>query len=77
MAHTPSPTARRLVHAGVNTRKNLVWASKEVNSRKGNRLPHEAGLKLLSTPRGPKELPVTALIRNAHGVAEWKVFLNE
>ena len=45
--------------------------------RKGNRLPHEAGLKLLSVPRAPKELPVTALIRNAHGVAEWKLFLNE
>jgi hypothetical protein len=25
----------------------------------------------------PKELPVTALIRNAHGVAEWRLFLNE
>jgi len=25
----------------------------------------------------PKELPVSALIRNAHGVAEWKLFLNE
>ena len=57
--------------------ENLVWSSKDVNTRKGNRLPHEAGLKLLSTPRAPKELPVTALIRNAHGVAEWKPFLNE
>jgi 5-methylcytosine-specific restriction endonuclease McrA len=62
---------------GANTWENLVWASKEVNSRKGNRLPHEAGLKLLSTPRAPKALPVTALIRNAHGIAEWKLFLNE
>ena len=53
--------------------ENLVW----VNARKGNRLPHEAGLKLLSVPRAPKELPVTALIRNLHGVAEWKLFLNE
>ena len=50
---------------------------KGVNARKGNRLPHEAGLKLLSVPRAPKELPVTALIRNAHGVAEWKLFLSE
>jgi hypothetical protein len=25
----------------------------------------------------PKELPVSALIRNAHGLAEWKLFLNE
>ncbi|HEU5071539.1 MAG TPA: hypothetical protein VFV96_14140 [Verrucomicrobiae bacterium] len=30
-----------------------------------------------AVPRAPKELPVTALIGNAHGVAEWKLFLNE
>jgi hypothetical protein len=48
-----------------------------VNQRKADRLPHEAGLKLLSVPRAPKELPVSALIRNAHAVAEWKLFLNE
>jgi 5-methylcytosine-specific restriction endonuclease McrA len=56
---------------------NLVWSDKAVNAKKGNRLPHEAGLKLLSIPRTPKELPVTAHLRNAHGVAEWKLFLNE
>jgi hypothetical protein len=33
-----------------------------VNAHNGNRLPHEAGLKLLSVPRAPKELPVTALM---------------
>src|SRR5262245_50193776 len=57
--------------------ENLVWSSKAVNARKGNRLPHEAGLTLLKPPRAPKELPVTAHLRNAHGVAEWKLFLNE
>ena len=62
---------------GKDAWENLVWSSKDVNARKGNRLPHEAGLKLLSVPRAPKELPVTALLRNAHGVAEWKLFLNE
>ena len=62
---------------GPDTWENLVWSSKQVNTRKGNRLPHEAGLKLLSVPRAPKELPVTALLRNAHGIAEWKLFLNE
>ena len=62
---------------GPDTWENLVWSSKQVNSRKGNRLPHEAGLKLLKAPRAPKELPVSALIRNAHGVAEWKLFLND
>jgi 5-methylcytosine-specific restriction endonuclease McrA len=62
---------------GKNTWENLVWAGKDVNARKGNRLPHEAGLKPLSVPRAPKELPATSLIRNAHGIAEWKLFLNE
>ncbi len=62
---------------GADTCENLVWSAKDVNQRKAYRLPHEAGLKLLSVPRAPKELPVTALLRNAHGVAEWKLFLNE
>jgi len=62
---------------GKDTWENLVWSCKDVNARKGDRLPHEAGLKLLSVPRAPKELPASALIRNAHGVAEWKLFLNE
>jgi 5-methylcytosine-specific restriction endonuclease McrA len=62
---------------GPDTWENLVWSAKDVNQRKADRLPHEAGLKLLKAPRAPKELPVSALIRNAHGVAEWKLFLNE
>jgi 5-methylcytosine-specific restriction endonuclease McrA len=62
---------------GADTWENLVWASREVNTRKGNRLPEEAGLKLLSPPRAPKELPVTALIRNAHGINDWKLFVSQ
>jgi 5-methylcytosine-specific restriction endonuclease McrA len=62
---------------GKDTWENLVWASKAVNTRKGNRMPHEAGLKLLTVPRAPKELPVTALIRNVQGLADWKLFLQE
>jgi len=62
---------------GMDTWENLAWSAKDVNQRKADRLPHEAGLKLLSIPRAPKELPVTAHLRNAHGVAEWKLFLNE
>ena len=56
---------------------NLVWADKAVNVRKGNRLPHEAGLKLFTVPRAPKELPMSALIRNAHDIPEWKLFVQE
>ena len=60
---------------GPDTWENLVWAAKNVNQRKGNRLPHEAGLKLLTVPRAPKEVPVTALIRGVPGIGDWKLFL--
>src|SRR5437867_7564464 len=53
---------------GRDTWENLVWSSKAVNARKADRLPHEAGLRLLKQPRAPKELPASALIRNLHGV---------
>ncbi len=62
---------------GQDSWENLVWAAKDVNTRKGNRLPHEAGLKLLTVPRAPKEQLVTATIRNSHSIPEWKLFLNE
>ena len=57
--------------------ENCVWSSKQVNTRKGNRLPHEAGLKLLKQPRAIPEMPATAFIRNAHSVEDWKLFLKE
>jgi 5-methylcytosine-specific restriction endonuclease McrA len=58
-----------------DTWENLVWSAKEVNQKKADRLPHEAGLKLLSVPRAPKEMPVPALIRNTAHVQDWKLFL--
>jgi 5-methylcytosine-specific restriction endonuclease McrA len=60
---------------GKDAWENLVWSAKEVNQRKADRLPHEAGLKLLSVPRAPKELPVSALIRNPDEVRDWKLFI--
>jgi 5-methylcytosine-specific restriction endonuclease McrA len=57
--------------------ENCVWASKQVNARKGNRLPYEAGLRLLKTPRAIPEMPASAFIRNAHSVEDWKLFLRE
>jgi 5-methylcytosine-specific restriction endonuclease McrA len=62
---------------GKDAWENLVWSSKAVNTKKGNRLPEEAGLKLLSVPRAPKELPVSALIRNAHSIPEWRLFVEK
>jgi 5-methylcytosine-specific restriction endonuclease McrA len=62
---------------GRDTWENLVWSSKDVNARKADRLPHEAGLRLLKQPRAPKELPASAFIRNAHSVADWHLFVKE
>jgi 5-methylcytosine-specific restriction endonuclease McrA len=62
---------------GKDAWENCVWSSKEVNSKKGDRLPHEAGLKLLSLPRAPKELPITLTLRNSHGLQDWDLFLHE
>ena len=55
--------------------ENCVLACKQVNSRKANRLPAEAGLKLVRAPKAPRELPVTLLLRNSHGIADWELFL--
>ncbi len=62
---------------GKDAWENLVWSSKAVNAKKGNRLPHEAGLRLLSVPRAPRELPVSARIGNAHGIPEWTLFVEK
>jgi 5-methylcytosine-specific restriction endonuclease McrA len=61
---------------GSDSWENCVWASKTINSRKGNRLPDEAGLKLLRRPFAPKELPASAFIRNTRGIPEWELFLS-
>lgn len=59
---------------GRDTFENLVWAKRDINSRKANRLPHEAGLQLLRRPRTPLPLPATATIREARH-PDWRHFL--
>ncbi len=59
---------------GRDTFENLVWAKREINSRKANRLPHEAGLRLLRRPSAPRPLPVAATIREARH-PDWRHFL--
>lgn len=55
---------------------NCVLTHKEINSKKADRTPEEAGLKLIKRPQDPKELPSTFYIRNKHNVDEWNLFLN-
>lgn len=64
-----------LSRGGVTSWENCVLSHREVNSRKGSQLPQEAGLRLLRQPVAPKEVPVTVLIKNHHGIADWEHFL--
>ena len=59
---------------GADTWENLVWSAKDVNQRKANRLPHEAGLKLVRRPKAPLPLPAAATIREVKH-PDWRHFL--
>jgi hypothetical protein len=47
---------------GQDTWENLVLCHKDVNSKKGNALNDEIGLKLLRKPYAPKPVPVCELV---------------
>lgn len=54
---------------------NCVLSHKDINARKADRTPEEAGLKLLKKPTVPKQLPTTFYIKNKHNIPEWDMFL--
>lgn len=59
---------------GRDSFENLVWSKREINSLKGGRLPHEAGLRLLRRPSAPGPLPVSAtFLESKH--RDWRHFL--
>jgi 5-methylcytosine-specific restriction endonuclease McrA len=60
---------------GTTSWENCVLASKEINTKKGNRLPEEMGLHLMKKPKAPGEVPTTLLIRNHHRIRDWDHFL--
>jgi 5-methylcytosine-specific restriction endonuclease McrA len=55
--------------------ENCVLAARDVNSRKADRTPEEAGLRLLREPAAPRELPITAFLLNRHEIPDWDPFL--
>lgn len=60
---------------GGTTWENCVLSAKEVNTRKANRTPQEANLKLNRQPKAPRQVPVTALLKNIHDIPDWEPFL--
>lgn len=60
---------------GATSWENCVVADRKVNTRKADKTPAEAGLKLLQQPRTPREVPVTLMLKNSHGIEDWEPFL--
>ena len=55
--------------------ENCVLSDREVNNRKADRTPREAGLTLLRQPVRPPELPINHFIRNNYQIQDWQYFL--
>lgn len=55
--------------------ENLVTCRRDINSRKANKLPHEAGLQLLRKPKKPRGLPFVASIPKQYMDEAWRHFI--
>ena len=61
---------------GKDTWENLAVSSKEINSKKGNKLNSEVGLKLIRKPKAPSPIPMCKLIKEARH-PDWNAFLEK
>lgn len=61
---------------GTTSWENIVTCRRDINSRKANRLPHEAGLTLLRRPAKPKWRPFVSTLHNDQSDASWSPFLH-
>ena len=63
-------------YGGKTTWENIVCSCIKCNTRKANRLPHEAHMRLIRKPVRPKWRPVISLVLHNHGHEKWKDFLD-
>jgi 5-methylcytosine-specific restriction endonuclease McrA len=61
---------------GKTTWENIVCSCIRCNSRKANRLPHEASMRLIRKPVRPKWRPVISLVLGNQERERWKDFLD-
>jgi 5-methylcytosine-specific restriction endonuclease McrA len=59
---------------GKDTWENMVAAHIDVNLKKGNKLNHEIGLKLLKAPKAPAPMPVGQAIKEVRH-KDWELFM--
>ena len=63
-------------YGGKTTWENIVCSCIKSNSKKANRLPHEAHMRLIRKPVKPKWRPVISLVLNTQHREMWKDFLD-
>lgn len=56
--------------------ENIVTCRRDINEKKANRLPHEAGLKLLRKPARPKWRPFVTIAAASQVDTAWTQFLH-
>lgn len=61
---------------GRTTWENVVSCHREVNLRKANRLPHEAGLRLIRKPERPRSRPFVCVAAGSDIDPSWMQFLH-
>jgi 5-methylcytosine-specific restriction endonuclease McrA len=61
---------------GSNDWTNLVLTSRDINTKKGNALNSEIGLKLIRQPLAPKPIPVTELLKEIRH-PDWQLFIQQ
>ncbi|GAT33854.1 5-methylcytosine-specific restriction endonuclease McrA [Terrimicrobium sacchariphilum] len=61
---------------GQTTWENIVCSCIPCNTKKGNRLPHEAGMLLIRKPKRPKWRPFVNVSISNHPHDSWKHFLD-
>ncbi len=61
---------------GRTTWENIVTCSRDINSRKGNCLPHEAGLRLIRKPERPRWRPFASVAAGSIIDNAWRHFLH-
>jgi len=63
-------------YGGKTTWENIVCSCVRCNTRKANRLPHEASMRLIRKPVRPKWRPVISLVLGNQNRDLWKDFLD-
>ncbi len=61
---------------GRSSWENVVTSCIPCNSRKRDRLPHEAGMRLIRKPVKPKSRPFVSLAQSQKKHSAWEYFLN-